>query len=240
MPANSTNDIQQRASRWIGILYLPSFVVVLATNMGVLQSLIVPGDPGGTARNILAHEGLFRLALIGNAAYVIAVFVIAVAYHALLKPYNAMQAQWVLLGRTLFGAVWTLTLVNQFSALRLTTRPEYASIMGSEEWALWVRFYLSGYDQYYVGLLFWSLAATASARLLIRSGLIPKSLARFGVAASVWCVFCTLAHYVDGRFSTVVNLWWYDLPMVIFEIVTSFFLLAFGVRTRVDRSGPEQ
>jgi len=50
--------------------------------------------------------------------------------------------------------------------------------------------------------------------------------------ASAWCVYCTIALFVFPDFSKTVNLWWFDTPMVLFEIVLSFLLLFRGMRSR--------
>ena len=54
-------------------------------------------------------------------------------------------------------------------------------------------------------------------------------LAAFGVISSVWCVGCTFVFYIFPGFAKVVNLWWFDSPMVIFELALSFWLLFKGL-----------
>lgn len=90
------------------------------------------------------------------------------------------------------------------------------------------RLYLSGLDEYYVGLLFWALALTIGSYLWFTSKYIPRSLAVFGLMSSVWCVFCTLVYYIFPSFAEVLN-WWFDTPMVLFELALSVWLLVKGV-----------
>jgi Domain of unknown function (DUF4386) len=59
---------------------------------------------------------------------------------------------------------------------------------------------------------------------------IPKVLAAFGVIASGFCVACTLIFIIFPAFEKIVNLWWFDRPMGIFDIVTSFWLLTKGLQ----------
>jgi hypothetical protein len=61
--------------------------------------------------------------------------------------------------------------------------------------------------------------------LWLNSRYIPRALAVFGVISSAWCVARTLAFYIFPKFADVVNLWWFDMPMEIFDAVTSFWLL---------------
>src|SRR5450759_508552 len=91
------------------------------------------------------------------------------------------------------------------------------------------RLNLSGFDTYYVGLLFYGLACTVCGYLWFKSRYIPRGLAAWGVIASAWCAICTFVFIISPGFSKVVNLWWFDSPMGIFEIATSFWLLFKGL-----------
>jgi hypothetical protein len=66
--------------------------------------------------------------------------------------------------------------------------------------------------------------------LWLRSGYVPNALAFLGVLASAWCAACTSVLFVFPDFQKVVNLWWFDMPMVLFEIALSFVLLLRGLR----------
>ena len=101
------------------------------------------------------------------------------------------------------------------------------------------RLYLSGSDQYYVGLLCWSLGATVGAYVFLKSGYVPRSVAAFGIVAGAWCAACTVALFVFPGFPKVVNLWLFDSPMVLFEIGLSVLLLVRGLRaTRMPKHQP--
>ena len=60
---------------------------------------------------------------------------------------------------------------------------------------------------------------------------VSRALAALGVISSAWCAACTLVFYIFPDFTKVVNLWWFDTPMGIFEIALSFWLLFKGIRT---------
>lgn len=68
------------------------------------------------------------------------------------------------------------------------------------------------------------------AYLWLKSRYVPRSLAAFGLLASAWCTACTFALFLFPEFSKAVNLWWFDTPMVLFEIALSFLLLFRGLR----------
>lgn len=85
-------------------------------------------------------------------------------------------------------------------------------------------------DAYYVGLPFWGLASTVCSYLWFKSRYIPRALAAFGVISSAWCVICAFAFIVSPHFETTVNAYWFDMPMVIFEMAVGFWLLLKGLR----------
>jgi hypothetical protein len=51
------------------------------------------------------------------------------------------------------------------------------------------------------------------------------------VISSVFCLACTFVFIIFPDFARVVNLWWFDSPMGIFEMALSFWLLFKGLRT---------
>src|SRR5436189_6003607 len=82
----------------------------------------------------------------------------------------------------------------------------------------------------YVGLLFWGLASAVCGYLWFKSDYIPRALAAFGVISSGWGAACTFVFLIFPTFNKVVNDWWFDTPMAIFEIALSFWLLFKGLR----------
>lgn len=83
---------------------------------------------------------------------------------------------------------------------------------------------------YVVGLVFWALSSTLFGWLWLRSRYIPAALAHFGVVASAWCLFCAMAYISSSSFANFVNVWLFDMPMALFYITLSFWLLFKGIR----------
>ncbi|HEX4537405.1 MAG TPA: DUF4386 domain-containing protein [Candidatus Acidoferrum sp.] len=107
---------------------------------------------------------------------------------------------------------------------------EYSRAFGPDQLPALARLYLRGFDAYYVGLLFWGLGATVGSYLWFKSNYIPRALAAFGVIASAWCAACTFVYYIFPDLAKVVNQWWFDSPMAVFELALSFWLLFKGLR----------
>jgi hypothetical protein len=204
-------------------------VTVIGVTYGVVTRVLGHLDPPRMAQNILAHETLFRIGIAGNLLYAIELVVLAAALYVVLRAVDPLLALLAALGRFLHAVVWLLISLNLFGALRLVGRPEYAAVPPDQRAAL-ARLLLSGFDPYYVALLFWSLGSTLAAVLWLRSGWVPRALAAFGILASAWAAFCTCCLYINPHFDTIVDLNWFDVPLVLFEVALSLRLLVRGLR----------
>ncbi|MDP9203270.1 MAG: DUF4386 domain-containing protein [Gemmatimonadota bacterium] len=191
--------------------------------------------PGNTAaRWALATQLTERAAWISIACdliYSAGMVVLVAALYVILKPVNRTLALVAAFWRLVYALMWIRMTLNLFDALRLLSGADYLRAFEADRLQALARLYLSAsFDQYYVGLLFWGLAATVCSYMWFRSNYIPRSLASFGVISSGWCAFCTCAFIIFPNFAKVVNLWWFDSPIGVFEIALSFWLLFKGLR----------
>lgn len=229
MTLTRVDESQRKAARVAGLAGLLTMPFVVYANFAIHERLVVAGDVAATARNILAHETLFRISIACDLIYSAGLLVLASALYVILKPVNRNLALLATLWRLVYALMWVRMTLSLFDALRLLSA-DYLRVSEAGQLQFLARLYLSARsDQYYVGLLFWALAATVCSYLLYRSNYIPRALAAFGVAASGWCAACTLAFIITPAFAQAVNLWWFDSPMAIFEIATSFWLLFKGL-----------
>ena len=210
----SIDGLQRRSARVAGAVYLVSFATVVVVNFGVLGPLL-DGDPAHIARSVLEHETRFRVGLVGQLLYCIGVLVVTGALYIVLRPVDGFLAVLAAVGRLVHGLSWLLVSLNLLTALRLLTQPVYAHALPPDQLPVLARLYLSGFDQYYVGLLFWSLGSTVTAYLWFKAGYVPRPLALVGIPASAWGAACCIALFVFPEFPKLVNLWWFDMPMVL-------------------------
>jgi Domain of unknown function (DUF4386) len=230
MALGPIDESQRKAARIAGWAYLVTLAIVVYVNFGIHDRLMVSGDAAETARNILAHERLFRLGILGDLLYCAGVVVLLTALYVILRPVNWGAAFLAAVWRFLWVLMWLVMTLRLLDALRLLRGAdslgafEAERVRGLAALTLGARF-----DYYYVGLLFGALASTICSYLWLRSRYIPRALAAFGLICSAWCVACTLTFYVFPHFDGVVNLWWFDTPMGIFDIALSFWLLLKGL-----------
>ena len=231
MTTSTIDNSQRTAAKVAGFACLFGIAIVIYSNYGIYEHLIVPGNVAETARNIVAHETLFRLSLVCNVAYTTTVIVLLAALYVILKPVNPGLALVGAFFRLVFALMWLLTALNMISALRLLGSASYLQVFEADRLQALARLHLgANFDDYYVGLPFFSLASTVCSYLWLKSNYIPKGLAAFGLVSSVWCVICAFVFLIFPHFNKIVNDYWFDSPMAIFELVLSFWLLFKGLR----------
>jgi hypothetical protein len=232
---NRIENSQRIAAKIAGVSGLLAVVTVVFGNYALLGPLVVRGNAAETARNIMAHQTQLRLALTCFLIYGVSVVVLLSALYVILKPVDRLLALIGALFRLVFALLWLLTALNLLGALRLVGNAPYLQAFEADRLQALARLQIAAnFDDYYVGLPFFGLAATVCAYLWLRSGYIPKALAAFGLIASAWCVLCAFAFLIFPHLNKLVNDYWFDSPMAIFELVVSFLLLFKGLKIGDD------
>lgn len=230
MTISTINESQRKAARVAGFTFLFAMAIVVLANYGISFRLSIPGNALETARNIMANETLFRINIACNLIYSAAIGVLLAALYVILKPVNRTLALVAAFCRLVVALMWSATALNMLGALRLLGDAAYLPVFGADQLQTLARLRLdASYDAYYVGLPFWGLASTVCSYLWFKSRYIPRALAVFGVISSAWCVICAFAFIVFPNFSATVNAYWFDMPLLIFEMATGFWLLIKGV-----------
>ena len=197
MSTNRLEPEHQTAARVAGSICLFTMAIVVFANYVIYNPLIVPGNAAETARNIVAHERLFRVAVACNIIYCAGVVVLLAALYVVLKPVNWGLALVGALCRLVFALMWLLTALNMLPALRLLGSASYWQVFETDRLQALARAHLSAnFDAYYVGLPFFGLAATVCSYLWLKSNYIPKGLAAFGVISSSWFVICAFVFII--------------------------------------------
>ena len=242
MTTDRIDNSQRTAAKVAGVAGLLAFILVVFGNYVLLEPLVIPRNAADTARNILAHQTQFRVALICFITYGIGAIVLLTALYVVLAPVNRGLALTGALFRLVFAMLWLMAPLNSLAALRLLGDASYLKVFEPDRLQALARVQLAGsFDDYYVGLPFFGLAATVCAWLWFKSNYIPKGLALFGVISSAWCVFCAVVYLIFPNFNKIVNDYIFDSPMALFELALSFWLLFKGLKagdnSEADRIG---
>src|ERR1700745_2922407 len=102
------DNSQPTAAKVAGVAGLLAFVLVVFGNYILFEPLLVPRNAVETARNILAHETQFRLALICFITYGIGAIVLLTALYVIFAPVNRGLALAGALFRLVFAMLWFL------------------------------------------------------------------------------------------------------------------------------------
>jgi hypothetical protein len=231
MTVRNIDNSQRTAAKVAGISGLLTVAIVVFANYVLLNPLIVPGNAVETARNIVAHETQFRITAVCFLIYSAGVVVLLAALYLILRPVNQGLALVGALFRLVFALLWLLTTLNMLGALRHLGSASYLQVFEADRLQTLARLHLAAnFDDYYVGLPFFGLAATVCSYLWLKSNYIPKSLSIFGLISSAWCVACALVFLIFPHFNKTVNDYWFDSPMALFELALSLWLFFKGLK----------
>src|SRR3984893_9849673 len=232
MTISTIDGSQRTAAKVAGFSLLFSMAIVVFANYALLTPLIVPGNAAETARNIVAHESQFRITITCFLLYSASVVVLLAVLYVILKPVNRILALIGAIFRLVFASLWLLSTLNMLAALRLLGSANYLQVFEADRLQALARLHLAAnFDAYYVGLPFFGLAATVCSYLWLKSRYIPRALAAFGVISSAWCVICAFIFLIFPHFNKIVNDYWSDSRMAIFEMVLSFWLVFKGLKS---------
>jgi hypothetical protein len=230
MALDTLEPSQRTAARVVGLAYL------LALPLGIFAELVVLGrlvssDAAETARNIVAHERLFRLGIASNLGVFALDVVLIAALYVTLKPVHRGLALLAAFWRMIETATLVGTTLNDFTVLRLLSGVDYLHTFEPERLQALARLAISAHGAgYQVGLLFSGLGGTVFCYLWLRSGFIPKALAAWGVFASALLGACAFTFIVFPEVAKVVTLAYYATPIIIFELATGLWLTFRGIR----------
>jgi Domain of unknown function (DUF4386) len=231
MPNFDADESQRRAAKVAGILYLFTILTANLTEFCVRRQTIVPGDALQTARNIAAHERLFRVGIAGDLLMLGAEVMLVVALYVILKPVNKGLALLAVFWRLVECSVVAATVGIDFAAVSSLTGSNSLPALNAEQLQALARLLISldvGGNR--VAALFFGLGSTVFCYLWFKSRYIPRLLAGWGILASLVPTFVPLSAIVFSALAHVpLRRARAGTPIVIFEIVAGLGLLIKGI-----------
>src|SRR5947199_7335097 len=88
MTSSTIDDSQRAAAKVAGFSGLFAMAIVVFANYALLNPLIIPGNAAETARNIVAHQLQFRVAVTCFLIYSASVVVLLASLYVIFKPVN--------------------------------------------------------------------------------------------------------------------------------------------------------
>jgi hypothetical protein len=173
-----TVDISRRKVALIaGIGLLVMAVLAPLARFGVLQNLVVPADAAATVNNIIASEGLFRVAIAALLVVTFLDILVAWALYVLLRPVNAALALLVGWLRLAAATVFAVALANLLDVAQLVGSADGAALQPAQLQAqvmASIASFFNGWDGMSVAIF--GLHLLGLGYLLFRSADFPRFL----------------------------------------------------------------
>jgi hypothetical protein len=115
MASYSIDESQHAAARVAGWSYLITVATVCYANFGIHDRLI-SNSASETARNILAHEQLFRVGIVGDLFYCAGVVVLVTALYVVLRLVSPGIALLAAFLRLIWVLMWLTAALRFFDA----------------------------------------------------------------------------------------------------------------------------
>jgi hypothetical protein len=220
-----------KAARVAGAVYLSMAFTAPFSLIYVPNKLIVRGDATATASNILAHETLFRLSILGDLVGQVIFICLAIALYRLLSNVNRTWALLMVAFVLVAAAVGFLNTLNNIAALLLFRGDDFLAVLDKplrDALAmLFIRLHSHGM---FIDEIFWGLWLFPFGLLVFRSGFLPRFLGVwlmincFGyLALSVIALF--FQPYYNGAFKMLQ-------PVLFGELAIMLWLLIKGAKVQ--------
>ncbi len=163
-------------ARIVGFLYL---LLVFAGPLRLIYIptvLFVHGDATATAANILAHETLFRLGMVGDLFGGAVLVFLALAFYRLFKGVDQYQAVLlVITGGIIPCTLYFVNVVNDAATLQLVKGDDFLNVFSQpQREALGFLFIRLHYQTIVAAEVFWGIWLFPMGILTIKSRFLPR------------------------------------------------------------------
>ncbi len=230
-PNDMKNPTQKSSPQFIarlaGLCYLITILVGAFDHLFVGGKLIVPGDAGITATNIMRSAPLYRLAFTLDLVPVYAVA--TVLLYELLKPVNRSLSLLAAFSSLLGGAIGSAIAVFQFAPLVVLGGAPYLHVFSAEQLQALAMLSLKLHELgFTISLVFFGFYCFLLGWLIIPSTFLPRTVGILMVAAGL--------AYASYGFAYFASPWlaasWGPYALMfgsLGEAALTLWLLVFGV-----------
>lgn len=234
MTVGGIDATQRTAAKVVGFCYLFAMVTAVFSEFYVRAHLINFDDAVETARNIVAHEGLFRLGIASDLLAFATDIVLIGALYIVLKPVNRSLALVAALWRMVETTILVVMTLTSFDVLRVLSGADYLRGFEVDRLQALARLSIGAHSAgYTVGLMFFGLGSTVFGYLWFKSNYIPRALAAWGVFSSLLVFVCTFSFIIFPNLMRILSPACYG-PIFVFELTMGFWLLLKELRPKAE------
>jgi hypothetical protein len=219
----------KKAARIAGAIYLSMVITGPFSLIYVPSKLIVRGDATATAQNVLAHETMFRLAILADLVGQVIFICLAIALYRLLSNVNKTWAALMVGFVLVSAAVGFLNTLNNIAALILFRGADFLAVFDKPQrdalGMLFVRLHSQGI---FIDEMFWGLWLLPFGLLVFRSGFMPRFI---GVWLMINCfgyvALSVIAQFFPDSYEAAFR---YLQPVLFGELAILLWLLIRGAK----------
>ena len=222
-----------KAARIAGAVYLSMVFTAPFSLLYVPGRLIVRGNAGATSENILAHETMFRLSIMGELVGQVIFICLGIALYRLLCEVNRPWA-WLMVSFVLVSAaVGFLNTLNNIAALLLFRGSDFLAVFDKPQrdalGMLFIRLHTQGI---FIDEMFWGLWLFPFGLLVFRSGFLPRFI---GVWLMINCfgyvILSVIALFFPAYYGAAFN---WSQPVLFGELAIMLWLLIRGAKVKAS------
>ena len=231
MTIRTVDETRRKAAKVAGLSYLLALPPAIFAEFYVRTRLIAFDNAAQTVRNILAHERLFRLGIASNLTVFAVDVVLIVALYVVLMPVNRSLALLAMAWGLVETAILVVVTLTDFDVLRYLSGADYLHAFGANQLQALVRVSIGAHDAAYsVGLVLAGLRSTTFCYLWLKSRFIPRTLAVWGIVASLLMGARAFWVIIFPGLAKVIGIEIYGAPIFFFELTMGSWLLLRGLR----------
>lgn len=218
-----------KAARIAGAVYLAMVLIAPFSMIYVPGKLIVHGNAAATAENILTHETLFRVSIVGELIGHVIFICLGFALYRLLSGVNKGWAGTMVAFVLVSAAIGFLNTLNNLAALVLFRGDDFLSVFDKRQLDALAYFFLRLNSQgTFINEIFWGLWLFPFGLLVFRSGFLPRFLGVWLIISCFsWVALSVTAllfpNYYDPAFR-------FSQPLLFSELAIMLWLLIKGAK----------
>ena len=228
-PQRQTGRFEASIIAGVGLLFmgvLSGFGYLIA-----VKGLVTPGNAARTAKDISAHENLFRFGIVSLFLVAALDVVVAWALYRVFRPVSEVISRFAAWLRIAYAGIFVVAVSQLVEALRLLGHPGHLSVSGTAQLHGQALLRINAFtDIWDAGLVLFGFHLLVIAYLAYRSGYVPKALSVLVAIAGCGYVFDTFSALSSGGSSTPVSSFTF-----IGEFLLALWLVTRGRRRHIDR-----
>src|SRR4030095_13382349 len=219
----------KKAARLAGAIYLSMVVTGPFSLIYVPSKLIMRGNAGATADNILAHETMFRLAILADLVGSVIFICLAIALYRLLSSVNKTWAGLMVAFVLASSVVGFLNTLNNIAALTLCRGADFLAVFDKPQREALAMLFLRLHSQgIFLNEIFWGVWLFPFGLLVFRSGFLPRFIgAWLMINCFGYVTLSVIALFFPTYYSAAFK---FGQPILFGELAIMLWLLIKGAR----------